>query len=220
MNIGVVVFPGSNCDQDLFRALKKFNPKSLKMLWHKDPDLPKGLDLCALPGGFSYGDYLRTGAIAAQSPIIRSILDFAARGGFILGICNGFQILCECGLLPGVLLKNSSTRFVCKNQSLEVCDNTSLFTKLYANKVQVTFPIAHHDGNFFADSDTYAKICDNSQIAFKYKGDNPNGSMGRIAGLFSEDKRVLGLMPHPERCLTSESGRTDGALFFESICKA
>ena len=218
MNVGVVVFPGSNCDNDLFRAFDKFNSNKVQFLWHKNPELPKDLDVCAIPGGFSFGDYLRTGAIASKSPIIKSIIEFAHSGGYVVGICNGFQILCECELLPGVLLRNESTQFICKDQELTVCNKDNLFTRLYDKNESISFPIAHCDGNYFIDSETYRNLKDNNQIAFKYSGKNPNGSIGNIAGVYSKNYRVLGLMPHPERRVCSDIGPHDGERFFKSIC--
>ena len=216
MKIGIVVFPGSNCDNDLFRAFEKQKLYQVLFLWHKDTDLPKDLDLCAIPGGFSFGDYLRTGAIASKSPIINSIIKFANSGRFVLGICNGFQILCETGLLPGVLLRNISTKFVCKNQILKVCNSNTSFSKLYTENEEVNFPIAHHDGNYFVNNETKKMIYDNNQIAFKYHKDNPNGSVDNIAGIYSQNHRILGLMPHPERRVSSEIG-LDGERLFRSL---
>ncbi|MDG2355096.1 MAG: phosphoribosylformylglycinamidine synthase subunit PurQ [Paracoccaceae bacterium] len=219
MNVGIVIFPGSNCDQDLYRAFKKFNPNKVEFLWHKISKLPKGLDVCAIPGGFSFGDYLRTGAIASRSPIIRAIVEFANSGGFVLGICNGFQILCECGLLPGVLIRNQSTRFICKDQELMICNRDPLFTSLYQKNAKVSFPIAHHDGNYLVDPSTHQLLLDNNQIAFKYLKQNPNGSIGDIAGVYSKNHRVLGLMPHPERRVDSKIGGCDGEPLFKNICQ-
>ena len=216
MKVGIVIFPGSNCDIDLFRAFNKQKNCKVTFLWHKDPVLPKGLDLCAMPGGFSFGDYLRTGAIASKSPIINAIIKFANSGGFILGICNGFQILCETGLLPGVLLRNQSTRFVCKNQILKVCNSNTSFSKLYYDDEKINFPIAHHDGNYFVDTETKKNLDDNNQIAFKYHKNNPNGSIDNIAGVYSQNHRILGLMPHPERRVSSEIG-LDGERLFRSL---
>ncbi len=219
MNIGVVIFPGSNCDRELYRAFKKFNPKQIHFLWHKDPELPKGLDICAIPGGFSFGDYLRTGAIAARSPIINSIVDFTQTGGFVLGICNGFQILCECGLLPGILVRNQSTRFICRDQELIVCNRDTLFANLYNENEEISFPIAHHDGNYLVDPETHKMLADNGQIAFKYNVNNPNGSVGNIAGVYSKNYRILGVMPHPERRVDYRTGGEDGARLFKSVCQ-
>lgn len=218
MNVGVVIFPGSNCDKDLYRAFKKFNSNKVQYLWHKNSELPKHLDICAIPGGFSFGDYLRTGAIASKSPIIKALIDFAYSGGYVVGICNGFQILCECGLLPGVLLRNDSTKFICKDQELTVCNKDNLFTRFYTKDESISFPIAHHDGNYFINPETHLKLKDNNQIAFKYLGKNPNGSIGNIAGVYSKNHRILGLMPHPERKVYNDIGRNDGERFFKSIC--
>ena len=219
MNIGVVIFPGSNCDRDLYRAFKKFNPSKVEFLWHKEPTLPNNLDVCAIPGGFSFGDYLRTGAIASRSPIIKAIIDFANKGGFVLGICNGFQILCECGLLPGVLIRNKSTRFICQDQELLLCNQDSLFTSLYQKNAKVSFPIAHHDGNYYVDSRTLHVLLENNQIAFKYLEGNPNGSVDNIAGVYSKDYKILGIMPHPERRIDAQIGGADGELLFKNICQ-
>ena len=216
MKVGIVVFPGSNCDNDLYVAFEKQRSYRVTFLWHKDHDLPKGLDVCAIPGGFSFGDYLRTGAIASKSPIIKAIIKFANSGGFILGICNGFQILCEAGLLPGILLRNKSTKFICKNQILQVCNSNKTFTKLYNENEMVNFPIAHHDGNYFVDPETKKNIDDNNQIAFKYHKNNPNGSIDNIAGVYSQNHRILGLMPHPERRVSSDIG-LDGERLFKSL---
>ncbi|PQM56161.1 MAG: phosphoribosylformylglycinamidine synthase subunit PurQ [Rhodobacteraceae bacterium] len=218
MNIGVVIFPGSNCDRDLYRAFQTFSPNKVEFLWHKNPELPKGIDVCAIPGGFSFGDYLRTGAIASRSPIIKAIIEFAHAGGFVLGICNGFQILCECGLLPGALIRNQSTQFICRDQELIICHKDPLFTNLYDKNQKVSFPIAHHDGNYFVDTETHKVLIENDQIAFRYQGKNPNGSVDNIAGIYSHNHRILGLMPHPERRVDPEIGGNDGALFFKSIC--
>lgn len=216
MKVGIVVFPGSNCDNDLFFAFKKQNIYKVTFLWHKDSELPNDLDLCAIPGGFSFGDYLRTGAIASKSPIINAIIKFAKSGGFILGICNGFQILCETRLLPGVLLRNKSTKFVCKDQILQVCNSNTSFSNLYNEKEEVIFPIAHHDGNYFVDNETKKMIEDNNQIAFKYLKNNPNGSIDNIAGVYSKNYKILGLMPHPERRVSSDIG-IDGEKLFRSL---
>tara|TARA_A100001011_G_C14259191_1_gene821561 strand:- start:540 stop:1196 length:657 start_codon:yes stop_codon:yes gene_type:complete len=216
MKIGIVVFPGSNCDRDLYNAFKIQGLYKVKFLWHKETVLPNDLDVCAIPGGFSFGDYLRTGAIASKSPIINAIIKFAKSGGFILGICNGFQILCETGLLPGILLRNKSTRFICKNQVLKVCNNKTSFSKLYKENENVDFPIAHHDGNYFISDELKKLILDNNQVAFKYVGTNPNGSVDNIAGIYSKNYRILGLMPHPERRVSFEIG-LDGEKLFRSL---
>ena len=219
MKIGVVIFPGSNCDRDLHQAFQMFSSNKVEFLWHKNPELPKGIDVCAIPGGFSFGDYLRTGAIASRSPIIRAIIEFAHAGGFVLGICNGFQILCECGLLPGALIRNASTKFICRDQELIICRKDSLFTNLYDEGQKVSFPIAHHDGNYFVNSITHEMLVDNNQIAFRYHGKNPNGSVGDIAGIYSKNYRILGLMPHPERRVDNKTGAGDGAHLFKSVCQ-
>ena len=216
MKVGIVVFPGSNCDNDLFRAFEKQKIFKVRFLWHKDHTLPPDLDVCALPGGFSFGDYLRTGAIASRSPIIKAIIKFAKSGGYILGICNGFQILCETGLLPGILLRNKSTKFVCKEQILQVCNPNTPFSKLYHKNEEVNFPIAHHDGKYFVDNETKKIIIDNNQVAFKYLNNNPNGSVDNIAGVYSKNFRILGLMPHPERRVSYGIG-LDGERLFRSL---
>lgn len=220
---GVVVFPGSNCDHDAYYAVKKVLGYDAEFLWHKDNELMDS-DIIILPGGFSYGDYLRTGSIARFSPIMNSVIDFANNGGTVIGICNGFQILLEAGLLPGVMLKNESLKFVCKDVYLKVNNKNSLFT----NKIEkdlLEVPIAHGEGNYFADEDTLKMLEDNNQIAFKYSsinGDtditiNPNGSRQNIAGILNKNGNVLGMMPHPERACDPVLGKTDGELIIKSI---
>ncbi|MGB8319721.1 MAG: phosphoribosylformylglycinamidine synthase subunit PurQ [Ignavibacteriaceae bacterium] len=222
---GVVVFPGSNCDHDAYYSLKKVLGFDVVFLWHKDTSL-ENCDVIILPGGFSYGDYLRTGAIARFSPIMNSVIDFANKGGYVMGICNGFQILLEAGLLPGVLLKNKSLQFVCKDVYLTVENRDTVFTRGITSKDKLKFPIAHGEGNYFADDDTLKELADNNQIAFKYAslngdtGFNPNGSVMDIAGILNKRKNVLGLMPHPERSCDPILGRTDGSLVFNSIASS
>lgn len=211
---GVVVFPGSNCDRDMKQGLEGAGFE-VTMLWHKDASIPK-LDLIALPGGFSYGDYLRCGAIAAHSNIIQEVKKHANEGRMVLGVCNGFQILCESGLLPGVLLSNKSLKFICNTQKLEVVSNDNAFMKKYKQGEEVTFPIAHHDGNYFADSDTLKALQDNNQIALTYTT-NPNGAINDIAGITNKQGNVLGMMPHPERAVSAELGGIDGKRFFENL---
>ncbi|MCF8260663.1 MAG: phosphoribosylformylglycinamidine synthase subunit PurQ [Melioribacteraceae bacterium] len=223
---GVVVFPGSNCDHDGYYAVKKVLNYDAEFLWHKENDL-KNADVVLLPGGFSYGDYLRTGSIARFSPIMDSVIKFAQKGGVVIGICNGFQILLEAGLLPGVMIQNQSLKFVCKDIYLKRVNNNSLFTS-HLEKELLKIPIAHGDGNYFADSDTLKKIEDNDQIAFKYCSSdgeesdkfNPNGSVRNIAGVLNKEKNVLGMMPHPERACDPLLSKTDGQGIFISIAES
>jgi phosphoribosylformylglycinamidine synthase len=222
---GVVVFPGSNCDHDAYFAVKKVLGYQAEFLWHKEKDL-KGSDVIILPGGFSYGDYLRTGAIARFSPIMDSVHNFAEDGGIVIGICNGFQILLELGLLPGVMLKNDSLKFVCKEVYLRVENNDNIFTKSVTQKV-LKIPIAHGEGNYFTDVSILKELETNKQILFRYvspEGNvetayNPNGSLNNIAGIMNKKKNVMGLMPHPERCCDPLLGNTDGALLFKSVAE-
>ncbi|QQA41353.1 phosphoribosylformylglycinamidine synthase subunit PurQ [Pelagovum pacificum] len=218
MKAAVIVFPGSNCDRDMAVALREAGA-DVSMVWHKDATLPDGVDLVAVPGGFSFGDYLRCGAIAANSPICRAIVAHAERGGYVLGVCNGFQVLTETGLLPGVLMRNAGLKFVCKSLGLRVETASSAFTEGYTYGQTVSFPVAHHDGNYFADPDTLAKLRDEYRIAFRYET-NPNGSQDDIAGVLSENRRVLGLMPHPERAVDETHGGTDGMALFRSLVGA
>lgn len=210
----VITFPGSNCDRDLLEALEKTFKKTYK-LWHKDTELPKDIDFIAIPGGFSYGDYLRSGSIAANSALMSKIKKFADNGGYVLGICNGFQILTEAGLLPGVLLRNEELKFISKKVTLKVVDNSSKFTSGY-DKKHIDIPIAHHDGNYFCDDKTLKELEDNKQIAFKYL-ENPNGSRNDIAGIFNKNKNILGMMPHPERAIDELIGGCDGLPLFQSL---
>jgi phosphoribosylformylglycinamidine synthase len=215
MKAAVIVFPGSNCDRDLAMAFKGAG-FDVTMVWHKDTSLPQGMDVIGVPGGFSFGDYLRCGAIAAQSPICRAVVDYANKGGHVIGICNGFQVLCETGLLPGVLMRNAGLKFICRDQKLEVVTSASAFTGGYTPKSTITVPIAHHDGNFSADAELVAKLEAEDRVAFRYI-DNPNGSSGDIAGVLSENRRVLGMMPHPERASEDVHGSTDGAAMFSGL---
>ena len=217
MKAAVITFPGSNCDRDLLVAFKAAGFDTAKV-WHKDTDLPAGTDIVAVPGGFSYGDYLRCGAIAAQSPISAAVRTHAARGGFVIGICNGFQVLTEMGLLPGILMRNAGLKFICKPVSLRI-EGQSAFTDGYTSGETVTYPVAHHDGNYTADADTLARLEGESRVAFRYL-DNLNGSMNQIAGILSENRRVLGLMPHPERALDPLQGSADGAKLFGGLLRA
>jgi len=215
MHAAIVVFPGSNCDRDLAVAFERAGAK-VSQVWHKDTALPEGVDIVGVPGGFSFGDYLRCGAIAANSPICRSVVAHANRGGYVLGVCNGFQILTETGLLPGVLLRNAGLKYICKAVDLTVETSASAFTAGYNAGTTITVPIAHHDGNYHADEGTLAQLRDQDRIAFRY-GDNPNGSADDIAGILSENRRVLGLMPHPERMAEAAHGGTDGAAMFTGL---
>ena len=221
---GVVVFPGSNCDHDAFYALHKLLEYDVNFLWHKDTDL-KECDVIILPGGFSYGDYLRTGAIARFSPIMNSVIDFANKGGYVIGICNGFQILLEAGLLPGALLQNISLKFICKDVYLSVENYESNFTKGIKDKTVLNLPIAHGDGNYFADENTLKELEANNQIILRYSSKdgnvsnefNPNGSLKNIAGIVNKNGNVLGMMPHPERSCNPILAKTDGSLIFSAL---
>ena len=219
MKTAVIVFPGSNCDRDAQVALRQATGQEPTMIWHKDGTLPEDTDLVMVPGGFSYGDYLRCGAMAANSPVIAQLHAHAERGGYILGVCNGFQILCETGLLPGALMRNMSLDFVCKPQMLKVESANSAFTSAYAGGSEVSIPIAHHDGNYVADDEFLNQIEGEGRVAFRYLG-NPNGSARDIAGVLSENGRVMGMMPHPERAIGGHEGGTDGLGVFESLLSA
>lgn len=215
MKAAVVVFPGSNCDRDLAVAFEQAG-FDVSMVWHKDSVLPEGVDIVGVPGGFSYGDYLRCGAIAAQSPICQAVVEHANRGGYAMGVCNGFQILTETGVLPGALLRNAGLKYICRTVDLQVATEDSVFTNGYAKGEVIGIPIAHHDGNYFADADTIAALKDQDRIAFTY-ADNPNGSVDDIAGILSENRRVLGMMPHPERAADEGHGGTDGTAVFRAL---
>ncbi|SPF80683.1 phosphoribosylformylglycinamidine synthase subunit PurQ [Pseudoprimorskyibacter insulae] len=218
MRAAVIVFPGSNCDRDLAVAFRNAG-LDVTMVWHKDTDLPSGIDMVGIPGGFSFGDYLRCGAIAANSPICQSVKAHADRGGYVFGVCNGFQVLTETKLLPGALMRNAGLKFVCKNTPLKVETTSSVFTSAYAQGQEIMIPIAHHDGNYSADADTVKLLQDEDRIAFTY-GQNPNGSTADIAGILSENRRVLGMMPHPERAAEEAHGGTDGARLFAHLTEA
>jgi len=225
MKSAVILFPGSNREQDAARAIREASGRAPAIVWHADPKLPPGTDLVVLPGGFSYGDYLRCGAIAARSPIMRAVARHAERGGLVLGICNGFQILCEAGLLPGVLMRNASRRFVCKMQHLRVENATTPFTRGYAEGQVVKFAIAHGEGNFEADDATLEAIEGAGQVAFRYcdaagrvdQAANPNGAEHNIAGVFNRRFNVLGLMPHPENLIDPLVGGIDGRPLFAAL---
>ena len=225
MKSAVIVFPGINRERDMARALRIVSGREPAMLWHADTELPAGTDLVVIPGGFSYGDYLRCGAIAARSPIMRAVADHAAGGGLVLGICNGFQILCEAGLLPGVLMRNAELRFVCKMQHVRVENAQTPFTRRYAPGEVVKFAIAHGEGNFIADDDTIRRIEAEGRVAFRYcdargkigNESNPNGAMNSIAGVFNDRFNVLGMMPHPENLIDPLAGGVDGRALFASL---
>ncbi|MGY6549348.1 MAG: phosphoribosylformylglycinamidine synthase subunit PurQ [Roseinatronobacter sp.] len=218
MKAAVITFPGSNCDRDLNRAFAQAGAQVTRV-WHKDTDLPAGTDVVGIPGGFSFGDYLRCGAIAARSPIARAVVEFAERGGHVLGVCNGFQVLLEMGLLPGALLRNASLKYICRTVPLQVETTDSAFTAAYAQGATLQIPIAHHDGNYFADDDTRARLAGEGQVAFRYAA-NPNGSSDDIAGIVSANRRVLGMMPHPERACDPVHGSTDGRALFTGLMSA
>mgnify|MGYP001154453016 CR=1 FL=1 len=215
MRAAVIVFPGSNCDRDMAVALKAAGA-DVSMVWHKDASLPDGVDLVAIPGGFSFGDYLRCGAIAAQSPICKAVVAHADRGGYVLGVCNGFQVLTETGLLPGALMRNANLKFICKAVELKVETANSSFTEAYSAGDHVVYPVAHHDGNYTVDDTTLATLQGDDRIAFTY-AENPNGSVADIAGVLSENRRVLGMMPHPERAVDAGHGGTDGQALFRGL---
>ncbi|UJQ95374.1 phosphoribosylformylglycinamidine synthase subunit PurQ [Mariluticola halotolerans] len=220
MKSAVIAFPGSNRDRDMIAAITDISGEAPALVWHKDTDVPD-VDLIVIPGGFSYGDYLRAGAIAARSPIMQTISERAAKGVKILGVCNGFQILVEAGLLPGVLMRNASLRFVCREVKLEVSNNQTVFTSAYAQGQIVRCPVAHHDGNYFADADTIKALEDNNRVAFRYaEGTNPNGSINDIAGIVNEAGNVLGMMPHPEDLIEAAHGGIDGRGLFDSVLAA
>ena len=216
MKTAVVVFPGSNCDRDIAVALEAVIGVKPAMVWHADSELPDGIGLVAVPGGFSYGDYLRSGAIAARSPIMRAVVEAAGKGLPVLGICNGFQVLTEAGLLPGALMRNEGLNFVCRNVALTVENAQSTFTARYAAGEQIIVPVAHHDGNFFSDADTLDRLDGEGRVAFRY-AEEVNGSSRNIAGLISESGNVLGMMPHPERRIEDAHGGTDGRRLFEGL---
>lgn len=215
----VITFPGSNCDRDMAVALENVSGTAPLRVWHGDAALPDNLDFIALPGGFSYGDYLRSGAMAAKSPIMRSVIDAAARGVPVLGVCNGFQVLTEAGLLPGALLRNAGQTFICRTVPLKVENSQSLFTGGYEAGQVIRIPVAHHDGNFFADNTTLDRLEGEGRVAFRY-AEACNGSARDIAGVLNEAGNVLGMMPHPERAIDAAAGGTDGRALFESAVRA
>jgi phosphoribosylformylglycinamidine synthase subunit PurQ / glutaminase len=215
----VIVFPGSNCDRDLAVALEQVTGKRPAMVWHRETELPDGLDLVAVPGGFSYGDYLRSGAMAARSPVMRAVTEAAGRGVAVLGVCNGFQILTEAGLLPGALMRNANLHFVCREVPLKVENSQTAFTSRYEAGETIAIPVAHHDGNYQADPETLDRLEGEGRIAFRYAGE-VNGSARDIAGIVNEAGNVLGMMPHPERMVEEAHGRTDGRRLFEGLLEA
>lgn len=216
MKAAVITFPASNCDRDAATALEAVTGRDVERVWHRETTLPADIDFVVLPGGFSYGDYLRCGAMAARSPIVEDIVKRAKGGLPVAGFCNGFQILCETGLLPGALMRNTSLNFVCKPQSLSITNGDTRFTRAYDGQNNVTIPIAHHDGNYFADKPTLDMLEKSGRVVFKYNG-NPNGSARDIAGITNEAGNVLGMMPHPERAVDPLHGGTDGIALFKSI---
>ncbi len=219
MKTAVITFPGSNCDRDMAEALRIVTGRPAVRLWHGDAELPADLDLIAVPGGFSYGDYLRSGAMAARSPIMRAVVEAAGRGVPVLGVCNGFQILTEAGLLPGALMRNAGIRFVCRDVRLSIGTSKSIFTRLYEESEDVVFPVAHHDGNYTADAATLDRLEGEGRVALRY-AEPVNGSTRDIAGVLNVAGNVLGMMPHPERMVEAAHGRTDGRRLFESVLGA
>ncbi|MFH1005454.1 MAG: phosphoribosylformylglycinamidine synthase subunit PurQ [Bacteroidota bacterium] len=224
MKFGVVIFPGSNCDQDMIYVLRKIMSQKVVELWHKERNL-QNCDMVILPGGFSYGDYLRSGAIARFAPIMEKVIEFANKGGYVFGVCNGFQILCEAKLIPGTLLRNTEQKFICKNVFIKAQNNNTMLTSAIPENKVLKIPIAHEEGNYFNDAKSLKKMNDNGQILFRYCDENgnitsetnPNGSIENIAGVCNTQKNVFGMMPHPERASDTELGNTDGKFLFESI---
>ncbi|HVZ28447.1 MAG TPA: phosphoribosylformylglycinamidine synthase subunit PurQ [Rhizomicrobium sp.] len=218
MKSAVIVFPASNCDRDAAVALEEMTGKKPAMVWHQDNVLPD-VDLVVLPGGFSYGDYLRSGAMASQSAVMKAVKAHAEKGGAVLGICNGFQVLTESGLLPGALMRNAGLKFVCRPVALTVEETQSAFTRKYEKGQDVVFPVAHGDGNYYADEETLNRLEGEGRVMFRYR-DNPNGSIRDIAGILNEKRNVMGLMPHPERVVDPLTGGTDGRALFQSLIEA
>ncbi|MGJ8537205.1 MAG: phosphoribosylformylglycinamidine synthase subunit PurQ [Parasphingopyxis sp.] len=219
MKSAVIVFPGSNCDRDMAVALEQATGAKPHMVWHRETELPDGIGLIALPGGFSYGDYLRSGAIGANSPIMREVKAAADRGVAVLGVCNGFQLLTEAGLLPGALLRNAGIDFICRDVALKVASSQTAFTSGYESDETITIPVAHHDGNYFADTDTLDRIEGEGHVAFRYD-ENVNGSARNIAGIVNAAGNVLGMMPHPERMIEPAHGGSDGKRLFDGLVRA
>lgn len=226
MKFGIVVFPGSNCDQDCYYVINDIFKQPVKYIWHEDTSV-SGFDCIILPGGFSYGDYLRTGAIARFSPVMKAVADFASKGGSVMGICNGFQILLEAGLLPGVMLRNSGLHFICKHVYIKAENSSTRFTGLYKKEQVLRIPIAHNEGNYYIDAPELVKLKENNQIIFRYSSGsgetdnrfNPNGALYNIAGLINKEGNILGMMPHPERSSELELGSKDGYFIFESLIR-
>ena len=218
MKFAVLVFPGSNCDIDMYHAIKDELGEEVEYVWHTETSL-EGFDGALVPGGFSYGDYLRCGAMANQSNVMKALKEFAAAGKPVLGVCNGFQILTEAGLLPGALLRNKNLKFMCRTVQLKVQNNATLFTNNYESGEVIHIPIAHGEGNYYCDEETLAELKENNQIVFTYEGENPNGSLEDIAGIVNKEGNVLGMMPHPERAANEIVGGADGLKLFKSIVK-
>lgn len=218
MKFGVLVFPGSNCDRDVLYVTRDLLKQPTRMVWHEETDI-SDLDVVIVPGGFSYGDYLRCGAIARFSPVMQATIEHANKGKLVLGICNGFQVLTEAGLLPGALVRNRDLHFICDRVPLRVERTDTPWTQFYQKGEVITLPIAHGEGNYYADADTLARLEDNGQVLFRYEGENPNGSLNNIAGICNEKGNVLGMMPHPERASDKMLGGTDGFKLFEALLK-
>lgn len=216
MKSAVIVFPGSNCDRDAHDAIERITGQAPAMVWHQESELPEGTEFVMVPGGFSYGDYLRCGAMASRSHIMPAVVAHAATGAPVLGVCNGFQILTESGLLPGALMRNADLKFVCEKTPLTVSNGNTRFTSRYDGQTDLIIPVAHHDGNYFADDETLDRIEGEGQVVFRY-GRNPNGSARDIAGVMNEQGNVMGMMPHPERAVDTKHGGTDGVALFESL---
>ena len=219
MSAAVIVFPGSNCDRDCKVAIERSTGETVDMVWHQETELPSGLDLIVLPGGFSYGDYLRCGAMAARSPVMREVIRRARDGVAVIGVCNGFQILTEAGLLPGALVRNAGLKFVCRFVDLEIVTRESAFTQGYPDHAAIRLPVAHHDGNYVIDAEGLKRLEDEDRVAFRYRG-NPNGSTKDIAGVLSARRNVLGLTPHPERAIEPLLGGSNGRPVFQSLLEA
>ena len=219
MKSAVLVFPGSNCDRDLAVAIEQVTGRAPAMVWHRETELPDGTELVAIPGGFSYGDYLRAGAMSARSPVMQAVVAAAGKGVPVLGVCNGFQVLTEAGLLPGALMRNAGLHFVCRTVGLKVENSQSIFTSAYRSGEEIAIPVAHHDGNFQADAETLDRIEGEGRVAFRYTGE-VNGSARSIAGILNPQGNVLGMMPHPERALEPAHGNTDGRRLFEGLLEA
>ena len=218
MRAAVIQFPGSNCDRDMAVAIRDITGADTSLVWHRESALPSGLDLIAIPGGFSYGDYLRSGAMAARSPVMQAVIAAAGRGVPVLGVCNGFQILTEAGLLPGALMRNAGIRFVCRTVGLTVENSQSMFTSGYSTGEKIHIPVAHHDGNFFADDATLDRLEGEGRVAFRY-AEPVNGSARNIAGVLNDAGNVLGMMPHPERMIEAMQGGSDGRRLFEGLIR-